>query len=203
MNHLMYRRELLRRSALAAASIAILSCAPAATGPTTSASLKPAKGGISVQVKLDPEWLRERGRRWPVTIDPSIFHIENTGDTRLRQQGANLDCWLKDGSSASTNLCGGGNINVGTNGGNNRRALLRFDVQSSIPRGIHVLDSELGLHLFDQVGTGTISVDAHRVTRSWTGGATWNTYDGTHAWTTGGGDYDASLAANNPSVGTR
>ena len=45
MNHLMYRRELLRRSALAAASIAILSCAPAATGPTTSASLKPAKGG--------------------------------------------------------------------------------------------------------------------------------------------------------------
>ncbi|HKC91609.1 MAG TPA: ABC transporter substrate-binding protein, partial [Candidatus Limnocylindria bacterium] len=45
MNHLMYRRELLRRSALAAASIAILSCAPAATGPTASASLKPAKGG--------------------------------------------------------------------------------------------------------------------------------------------------------------
>ena len=41
----MYRRELLRRSALAAASIAILSCAPAATGPTASASLKPAKGG--------------------------------------------------------------------------------------------------------------------------------------------------------------
>ena len=46
MNQAMYRREFLRRSALAAASVAILSCAPAATAPTgASAALKPVKGG--------------------------------------------------------------------------------------------------------------------------------------------------------------
>ena len=42
------RREFLRRSALAAASVAVLSCAPGATGPGSSAgkSLTPAKGGV-------------------------------------------------------------------------------------------------------------------------------------------------------------
>ena len=45
MNEQMYRREFLRRSALAAASVAIFACAPAATAPTASASLKPTKGG--------------------------------------------------------------------------------------------------------------------------------------------------------------
>jgi peptide/nickel transport system substrate-binding protein len=41
----MYRREFLRRSALAAASVAIFACAPSATGPAASAALKPVKGG--------------------------------------------------------------------------------------------------------------------------------------------------------------
>jgi len=41
----MYRREFLRRSALAAASLAVFACAPGATGPAASAALKPVKGG--------------------------------------------------------------------------------------------------------------------------------------------------------------
>src|SRR5438105_3379806 len=45
MNGQMYRREFLRRSALAAASAAIFACAPTATTTSASASLKPVKGG--------------------------------------------------------------------------------------------------------------------------------------------------------------
>ena len=41
----MYRREFLRRSALAAASVAVFACAPSATVPAASAALKPVKGG--------------------------------------------------------------------------------------------------------------------------------------------------------------
>jgi peptide/nickel transport system substrate-binding protein len=46
---LLYRREFLRRSALAAASVAVFACTPGATGPTASGtaarSLTPVKGG--------------------------------------------------------------------------------------------------------------------------------------------------------------
>ena len=45
MNRSMYRREFLRRSALAAASVAIFACAPGATAPAAKASLTPTKGG--------------------------------------------------------------------------------------------------------------------------------------------------------------
>src|SRR5438445_620591 len=45
MNGNMYRREFLRRSALAAASVAVFACAPSATVPAASAALKPVKGG--------------------------------------------------------------------------------------------------------------------------------------------------------------
>src|SRR5439155_1017204 len=45
MNGQMYRREFLRRSALAAASAAIFACSPTATTTSASASLKPVKGG--------------------------------------------------------------------------------------------------------------------------------------------------------------
>jgi len=41
----MYRREFLRRSALAAASVAIYACAPGATVPGAKAALTPTKGG--------------------------------------------------------------------------------------------------------------------------------------------------------------
>ena len=46
---LLYRRELLRRSALAAASIAVLSCTPSGittASPTSRASLSPVRGGV-------------------------------------------------------------------------------------------------------------------------------------------------------------
>ncbi len=46
MNRSMYRREFLRRSALAAASVAIYACAPGATVPGAKAALTPTKGGL-------------------------------------------------------------------------------------------------------------------------------------------------------------
>ncbi len=49
------------------------------------------------------------------------------------------------------------------------------------------------------------AVGVYRVTKPWTTSATWDTYDGTHSWTTPGGDFSnpetESDAAVNPSVG--
>ena len=83
-----------------------------------------------------------------------------------------------------------------------RNQLLQFDLPSSIPVNAHIVSAQL--LLYQTSGTaGDVSV--HRVNRSWiegtksgsgtADGATWKTYDGTNAWTTNGGDYDATAVS--------
>lgn len=156
------------------------------------------RGGYVLHLSVKRSWLHAKARRFPVTVDPTVSFVENTGDTRLHQSGANLDCYVRDGDGANNNLCGGTQLLVGWDGLTQRRSMLRFDVQNSLPKGIHVLDAELGLYLLDADNTNTATVNLHRITRAgWTGGATWNKYDGTNAWTAAGGDFDPTVAASN------
>jgi RHS repeat-associated protein len=154
--------------------------------------------GWRLRIAVKRSWLDAKSRQFPVTVDPTISYIENTADTRLHQSGANLDCYVRDGDGANNNLCGGTQILVGWDGLTQRRSMLRFDVQNSLPKGIHILDAELGLYLLDTDNASSATVNLNRITRSgWTGGATWNKYDGTNAWTTAGGDFDSTVAASN------
>lgn len=73
------------------------------------------------------------------------------------------------------------------------RALFMFDI-SSLPGGAVIDSVTLSLHLATVVGAGTLTMDVHRLTHSWTkAGVTWNKYDGASAWATPGGDYDATV----------
>ena len=94
--------------------------------------------------------------------------------------------------------------------------LLKFDL-SALPAGSRVIPwydgaqlragAQLGLYV-STVGAQTSDVvNAYVVNRSWvtgtragTGqpadGATWNTYDGTNAWSAAGGDYDSAALAS-------
>jgi hypothetical protein len=88
------------------------------------------------------------------------------------------------------------------------RALIQFDL-SSIPNNATVISATLGLYLSKNSGSQTDVVEAHRLTRNWTEGtggkntgATWNRYNGVSAWTTAGGDYDASIAGSFVASGT-
>jgi hypothetical protein len=77
--------------------------------------------------------------------------------------------------------------------------LIQFDL-SSIPKAAQIVSAQL--QLYQKSGSGTADVTAHRVTSPWVegtksgsgtaDGATWKTADGTTAWTTSGGDYDAT-----------
>ncbi len=103
------------------------------------------------------------------------------------------------------------NINFGGGGDNVTKSwfffilayanqLLQFDLPSAIPTTAHIVSAQLQMYQANGSGSGTIS--AHKLTRSWTegtkngsgtaDGATWKTYDGTNAWTTNGGDYEAT-----------
>ncbi|MEQ1560990.1 MAG: DNRLRE domain-containing protein [Methyloglobulus sp.] len=82
--------------------------------------------------------------------------------------------------------------------------LLQFDLPNSIPVKAHIVSAQL--QLYQNSGTGTGDVTIHKVTRSWlegtkstifstADGVTWKTYDGTNAWASPGGDYDATAAS--------
>lgn len=74
---------------------------------------------------------------------------------------------------------------------NNLNALLRTDI-SAIPAGATIAaTSRLRLYVISHTGGAgkTLSVFGGRTLRAWTeNGATWNKYDGTNAWTSGGGE---------------
>ncbi len=82
------------------------------------------------------------------------------------------------------------------------RSLVQFNL-TGIPAGATITAATLRLYLSKNTGSQADVVEAHRLTRSWVEGnsgknkgATWNRYDGLHAWLTPGGDYDATLAGS-------
>ncbi len=87
--------------------------------------------------------------------------------------------------------------------------LIQFDL-SSIPQAAHIVSAQL--QLYQKSGTGGGDVTVHRVTTAWVegtksgsgtaDGATWKTADGTTAWTTSGGDYDATPITSSPVTNT-
>ena len=84
--------------------------------------------------------------------------------------------------------------------GVNWRPLIRFDLDA-IPTGVQIHSATLQLRQFNINAPGQVFV--HRLTRDWVegtkngggagDGASWNTYDGTNAWTTPGGDFDSTV----------
>ncbi|MGB5519134.1 MAG: DNRLRE domain-containing protein [Gammaproteobacteria bacterium] len=90
--------------------------------------------------------------------------------------------------------------------GSLRNALVQFDV-AAIPLGARVISAQLQLYHTETVTAGIdAGATVHRVKRDWvegtksgTGtadGATWDTWDGSAAWGTAGGDYDPAAIAS-------
>jgi hypothetical protein len=97
--------------------------------------------------------------------------------------------------------------------GNGRRPLLYFDL-SSIPATARVQSAQLMLYKSGGAGgSGGSTITAYPLTRTWVegtlvgenipaDGVTWNTTNGTTAWTAPGGDYDASAGVAIASTGS-
>ncbi len=113
---------------------------------------------------------------FPVRIDPDVFY----GDER--------DCTIRSGASAKTSLCGQP-LSVGSTSEYVSRALVHVETPT-IPGDSEILTTSLGMWFHHDSSTTTaMPVQAYGLTRDFTSSATWETYDGTHAWTKAGGDY--------------
>ena len=84
--------------------------------------------------------------------------------------------------------------------GTANRALFKFDVASVVPSSADVLDARLGIYMYGEYTTAPASISAFRLTREWTGAATWRRSDGAVAWSIPGGDYDPYAVDTNPDV---
>jgi RHS repeat-associated protein len=147
-------------------------------GNVGTASYALSQDGTSVTLSLDPTWLSARGRSFPVTVDPSVsFNSVVNG------------CTINSGSP-TTASCASSDLGVGVSGGHVQRALVQFPQMSdgTIPVDAQIEDAWLSLPV--DTLSGSVTLNAYPLSRAFSGSsATWNTYDGTHAWTTAGGDY--------------
>jgi RHS repeat-associated protein len=157
---------------------------PAGYSDAVRFDLQDSGEGWRLTMTADHDWLTDPARVYPVRIDPTIT-----------AQPAAVDCWLNQADPA-TPFCGAGSsyVRVGVDGaGKRRRGLLRFGLDA-IPANATVTSGQLSLHVDPAQTTRVAAAEyvARRVTRSWTGAATWNSYDGSRAWASPGGDYAGS-----------
>jgi len=148
-------------------------------------SIKDTKG-TALTLKADVAWLGSSARKWPVTIDPTFI----IGDAQ--------DCYLS-ASSPGISFCSGAALNTGFDGTNASRALLQFNL-SAIPATNTVASAKLLLYLGSASTNSSTSLAVYQLTRAWTTGATWNTYDGTNTWTSPGGDFSGTAAATTSGI---
>jgi RHS repeat-associated protein len=134
----------------------------------------------TLTVAVDADWLAQAA--FPVKVDPSIY------------TGTNNSCTLANGSLAATADCNGTSLKVGHDASHTYRSALRFSgFDTSVPRTASIVGAELHLYLESQTTTGaTTRVDVTGLGTQLGTGATWNTYNGTNAWTTPGGDLASS-----------
>lgn len=138
-------------------------------------------GAYTLTLTPSAAWLAAPGRQYPVTVDPTIDFV-----------GANTDCYIVGGSYATQNFCGGTNLDLGYDGTEAGRSLLYYDLAGAIPANAQVLSANLGLYLYGATTSNSTPVTVHALTQAWTSGATWNTYNGTNAWTAAGGTFTST-----------
>jgi RHS repeat-associated protein len=152
--------------------------------PVASKLVRTSKGW-RLTLTPDPQRLRRLLAHGSVTIDPTV-----------EIQGAAADCTIQS-DLPNTNFCSLSTVEVGyttVSPAHDHRILLKFDL-SSIPRDAIVLNGDLGMSSWTHSTNTPAPIGAYRLLRDWTNGATWNTYDGTHAWATPGATGAADSAS--------
>ena len=172
--------------------VAFPRAAGASTGRALPMSVSASGSGWLLSVDTGEAWVREALASGSVVVDPTV----------------NLETYEKctlNAEAPTTSQCSG-NFLEGYDATHQEHHALAYYPTSSIPVGSIVVHAKLGLYLESHSTSTAKAVGVYRVTRGWSTTATWNTYDGTHNWTTAGGDYanpsENSDAVVNPSVGT-
>ena len=143
--------------------------------------------GERLVVEVNPERLRDPARRFPVSVDPTITYIGAGAVLAggLQDAFVNESAPTTSYGSLTTLEAGRGMVGTVLRG---RRSFLKFDVASAIPDDSIVFSATLAAYLLTSTTSNPSPLHVHEVSTAWTEAATWNTYNGTTAWATPGGD---------------
>jgi RHS repeat-associated protein len=128
---------------------------------------------LQVAVAADAGWLAQRGRRFPVTIDPTI----SIAPTPTQAQNTMI---ISDPGSASSNFDSSWRLSVGTDSGGAVRSLLTFPL-AAVPAGTQLDSADLELYYDQDFGPATTgeTIEAHQATAPWDAStATWASASG-------------------------
>jgi len=106
------------------------------------------------------------------------------------------DCYLFSGAPTQS-FCMGHENYVGPQ----NNALINFDVADNLPSHVQVLEAWAAMTLVSESTTTAEDVGVWQAAKPWTNLATWDTYDGTNAWSTPGGDVTGAMEDYN-TIGT-
>ncbi len=168
---------------------------PSSTGPATGKvlpmSLSASGANWSIGVDTGQAWLRAALVGGSVVVDPSV------------KSNAGISCGLV-AESPKESFCERSTFQVGYDTTHKENHALVNINAPSVPLGAIVLDASFGDKLISHSTSTAKGVGVYRVTRPWTysfgKSTTWETYDGTHAWTTPGGDYSNPSENSDASV---
>jgi RHS repeat-associated protein len=148
-----------------------------AAGSVGSATFTLNAAATALTLTVDPTWLSAPGRAFPVTIDPSVSYLSEADGCTISS------------ATPTTASCASSDLGVGVSGGNVERSLVHFGgLNTDLPVDAQVLSADLDLPV-DSL-SGSVTLNAYPLTRAYSNSAaTWDSYDGTHSWTTAGGDY--------------
>ena len=142
--------------------------------------LRRGESGWTLGVRPDRDWLVDPARRFPVEVDPTVY------------VGAQVDCHIDSGAPSSS-LCGDDELEVGWDGTEDHRALLKFDVAGAVPKGARVEEGYVALYATGASASVNKPLSVYRPTRDWSSLSSWQSADGTNAWTAAGGDFDSRV----------
>lgn len=112
-----------------------------------------------IEVSIDPAWLADPTRQFPVIVDPTIDLVQGKSNVQ--------DAYVLSNDPNTTQLTT--TLLVGSNSTNKKgHSYLWFDLPA-LPASVRILDSSLSLTLYDLAGTftGTTNVDVYRVNAPW------------------------------------
>ena len=150
-----------------------------------AALLTGASGPVQLTVSVDRAWLSEPKRVFPVLLDPSAF-----------VPGPSAATYVNSGAP-SVNYSADATLKVGAAVSSTYRSLVKYDL-SALPKHADVLSTEVQSDVTGNSTGATTTITARPLSRAWTSAATWNTYDGTNAWTTAGGDVSSASYTSEP-----
>ena len=147
------------------------------------------EGHWKLSVVADHEWLAQPGRAFPAVIDPTM--TVGTAHACVIGGMTGETGWIDCSSWGRKDLLIGYVPQLESKFDGWYRTLLELET-TSIPVNSEITSASFNIHSLE-VAKNTKGVELRKVTKPWNWEGAWSRYDGTHLWSTEGGDYSESL----------